>query len=205
MPISPVKFLPGAPYCGKRFLCRPCPPRANGDAQACGTELVRHWAGHSRGDPRPSDGPLAAALFDSMDVVSRSLASFFTRIALGQFELDSPKQLIRLLQTMAGNGLINHVRKHHAAIRDCRRQVQDPSDVERFVDPHPGRTRSWPTRTCCERSESVSPRRNAASWSNATWDAPGKRSARRLHDSRALRIRLRRALDRVLAELGLEA
>ena len=41
--------------------------------------------------------------FDSVDVSQSVLASFFIRAAVGEYELDQPEQLARLLVTMARN------------------------------------------------------------------------------------------------------
>src|SRR5207253_2249600 len=81
--------------------------------------------------------PALRRLFDSTDVCQSVLASFFTRVALGQFDLDTPAQLVKLLKTMTRHRLINYAQKHHAAMRDCRRVVGDLSDEGGYVDPGP--------------------------------------------------------------------
>jgi RNA polymerase sigma factor (sigma-70 family) len=60
-------------------------------------------------------------LFDSMDVCQSVLASFFTRAATGQYELDTPEQLVKLLVTMARNQLVSAARRQCAERRDHRR------------------------------------------------------------------------------------
>lgn len=60
-------------------------------------------------------------LFDSMDVCQSVLASFFTRAGAGQYELDSPEQLIKLLVTMARNQLVSAARRQCSQRRDHRR------------------------------------------------------------------------------------
>src|SRR5271155_5717236 len=57
---------------------------------------------------------------DSMDVCQSVLLSFFVRAASGQYDLDSPEQLLRLLTTMARNKLLNQARQQQAARRDNR-------------------------------------------------------------------------------------
>jgi RNA polymerase sigma-70 factor (ECF subfamily) len=57
-----------------------------------------------------------------MDICQSVMASFFVRAALGQFELDTPDQLLRLLATMARNKLANQAHGHRAARRDVRRE-----------------------------------------------------------------------------------
>lgn len=49
--------------------------------------------------------------FESMDVCQSVLASFFTRAALGQFDLDEPRQLVALLVKMAHNKLATRAQK----------------------------------------------------------------------------------------------
>jgi RNA polymerase sigma-70 factor (ECF subfamily) len=57
---------------------------------------------------------------DSMDVCQSVLMSFFVRAATGQYDLDTPEQLLRLLTAMAKNKLLNQARHQHAARRDAR-------------------------------------------------------------------------------------
>src|SRR4051794_19817654 len=44
-------------------------------------------------------------LYDSTDICQSVLASFFARLSLGQFDLENPAQLVRLLEAMARNKL----------------------------------------------------------------------------------------------------
>jgi hypothetical protein len=60
-------------------------------------------------------------IFDSVDICQSVLASFFVRAAVGEFNLDDPRQLIRLLVGMARNKLAERVRHHHRQSRDVRR------------------------------------------------------------------------------------
>src|SRR3954469_21475389 len=60
-------------------------------------------------------------LFDSMDVCQSVLASFFVRAALGQYELDRPEQLLKLLVDMSRKKLVDRAREQGAARRDYRR------------------------------------------------------------------------------------
>jgi len=58
---------------------------------------------------------------DSVDICRSMMGNFFVRVALGQFELDTPQQLIKLLATMAQNKLRNHAEQQQAAKRIVRR------------------------------------------------------------------------------------
>jgi RNA polymerase sigma-70 factor (ECF subfamily) len=60
-------------------------------------------------------------LLDSVDVCQSVMANLFTRLAVGQFQLDTPEQLLKLLATMARNELINLAKKEQAGCRDSRR------------------------------------------------------------------------------------
>src|SRR5262245_36902173 len=69
-------------------------------------------------------------LFDSMDVCQAVLASFFARVALGQHELTSPDDLVRLLVAMARNKLAAQVTRHRSVGRDYRRITAAAEDVQ---------------------------------------------------------------------------
>jgi RNA polymerase sigma-70 factor (ECF subfamily) len=93
----------------------------DGDGQAA-AELVRRYEPAIRRAARVRllDTRLNR-LLDSMDICQSVLASFFVRAALGQYELDTPAQLLKLLATMTRNKLSNQVKSHRAARRDFRR------------------------------------------------------------------------------------
>jgi RNA polymerase sigma-70 factor (ECF subfamily) len=93
--------------------------RGDPDAAA---ELVRRYEPAIRAAVR---GRMADTrlrrLFDSMDVCQTVLASFFARVALGQYELNSADDLVKLLVAMARNKLAKQVTRHRRAGRDYRR------------------------------------------------------------------------------------
>jgi RNA polymerase sigma-70 factor (ECF subfamily) len=94
----------------------------NGDDEAA-SELVRRYERTIRMAIRVQlDHSDLRRLLDSMDICQSVLANFFVRTASGQFELDTPEQLIKLLVTMARNRLIQHVHQQRAARRDHRRR-----------------------------------------------------------------------------------
>jgi RNA polymerase sigma-70 factor (ECF subfamily) len=72
-------------------------------------------------------------VFDSMDVCQSVLASFFVRTAAGQYEMDRPEQLVRLLVRMARNKLASAAREQHRQRRDVRRVAPDGADALRGV------------------------------------------------------------------------
>jgi RNA polymerase sigma-70 factor (ECF subfamily) len=60
-------------------------------------------------------------LIESVDICQSVFASFFVRTALGQYDLQSPDQLLRLLATIARNKLACLANREYAARRDQRR------------------------------------------------------------------------------------
>jgi RNA polymerase sigma-70 factor (ECF subfamily) len=72
--------------------------------------------------------PSLYRIFDSMDICQSVLTSFFVRAALGQYKLDNPEDLVRLLIGMARRKLAFHARKQRAQRRDHRR-TQDATAV----------------------------------------------------------------------------
>jgi RNA polymerase sigma factor (sigma-70 family) len=79
---------------------------------------------------------------DWADICQSVMASFFVRAASGQYDLDQPDQLLRLLVVMTRNKLSKQERRHRAGRRDYRRaEPGDAADLERqaAVTPSPSR------------------------------------------------------------------
>ena len=72
-----------------------------------------------------------------MDICQSVLANFFVRAAAGQFDLDQPDQLLRLLAAMARHKVMNHARHERAARRDHRRLEPGTPAQERPTAPGP--------------------------------------------------------------------
>lgn len=70
---------------------------------------------------------------DSMDLVQSVLGSFFVRVALGQYAVETPEDLTRLLVRMAQNKVTDHVRREQAERRDIRRMADGDSQVGKAV------------------------------------------------------------------------
>jgi RNA polymerase sigma-70 factor (ECF subfamily) len=51
---------------------------------------------------------------DSADIFQSVFLNFFVRVTAGQYDLDSPEQVIRLLVTMARNRIVDHARRPQA-------------------------------------------------------------------------------------------
>jgi RNA polymerase sigma-70 factor (ECF subfamily) len=87
-------------------------------------ELVRRYEAEIRLEVRSwlrLRNPALRRVFDSMDICQSVLASFFARAAVGDFDLDEPQQLIRLLVGMARNKVAEQARHHQRQRRDVRR------------------------------------------------------------------------------------
>jgi RNA polymerase sigma factor (sigma-70 family) len=94
-----------------------------GDEEAA-AELVRRYEPEIRLEVRGwlrLRNPSLRRVFDSMDVCQSVLASFFARVAVGEFDLDDPPQLIRLLVGMARKKVAEQARFHQRQRRDIRR------------------------------------------------------------------------------------
>ncbi|MBX7165544.1 MAG: sigma-70 family RNA polymerase sigma factor [Pirellulales bacterium] len=107
--------------------------RAGDDLAAM--ELVRRFEPLIRREVRTriGDHRLKRA-FDSADVSQSVLAIFFSRAANGDYELERPEQLARLLVTMARNRLVSRARKERRLVRDVRRLSTDPAALEQVAD-----------------------------------------------------------------------
>jgi DNA-directed RNA polymerase specialized sigma24 family protein len=65
--------------------------------------------------------PALRRTMDSIDICQSVFADFFLRTAMGQYDPQSPAELLRLLAAMARHRLLYHARKQKAARRDVRR------------------------------------------------------------------------------------
>ena len=113
----------------------------DGDDQAA-RELVEHYEPVIRREVRLRLRDLRlASRFDWTDICQSVMASFFVRAAAGQYELQQPDQLLRLLVVMTRHKLIQQVRRHRAEMRDCRRRAEcDPAYLDvRTAAPSPSR------------------------------------------------------------------
>ena len=104
-------------------------------------------------------------LLDSMDICQSVLASFFVRAATGQYELETPEQLLKLLTAMARNKLTIQARRQHAQRRDTRRVDAGDQETDRLVAAGESPARRSPRATCCRRFIAGSPRRSGGCWS----------------------------------------
>jgi RNA polymerase sigma-70 factor (ECF subfamily) len=100
----------------------------SGDEQAA-AEFVRRYEALIRREVRlRMTDPRLGRLFDSADVCQSVLASFFLRAAAGQYDLEQPQDLLRLLMRMARNKVVSQARRQRARAAD--RQRAETSDLD---------------------------------------------------------------------------
>ena len=178
-----------------------------GDDEAA-TELVRQYEPEIRREIRVRlTDPGLRRVVDSMDICQSVLGNFFARAALGQFELDEPRQLLKLLVTMARNRLTDLARQQHAERRDQRREVSLDAEMQAGLEPlarDPSPSQVVAGRELLEqvRARLSDDERRIADQRAAGRDW-GQIAAELGESGEALRKRLARALDRIAGELGL--
>jgi RNA polymerase sigma-70 factor (ECF subfamily) len=92
-----------------------------GEEQAA-ADLVRRYEPEIRREVRfLLRDPFLRRAFDSMDICQSVMGSFFLRAALGEYDLDRPEDLIRLLISMTRNKVVDATRRQRAQRRDHRR------------------------------------------------------------------------------------
>src|SRR3954467_5884269 len=95
--------------------------RIRGGDETAATELVRRYEPVIRRRVRVwlrMQDPRLGRVFESMDNTQSVLGSFFVRASQGQFELETPDQLVGLLVRMARHKLIHQLEKQQARCRD---------------------------------------------------------------------------------------
>ena len=179
-----------------------------GDAAAA-EELVRTYEPELRRAIRVrlTDARLRR-LVDSIDICQSVLAGFFVRTAAGQYDIQTPEELLKLLVTMARNRVIDWVRRSQADRRDGRREVSlegEDGQSMQFASSQPGPVSVLVSRDLLEQVRSrLSPdelklmeqRAEGLNWNDI--------AAVTGDQVNAVRMKLTRALDRVAEELGLE-
>ena len=150
--------------------------------------------------------PRLRRAFDSMDVCQSVLASFFVRAAAGEYDLEQPDQLRKLLVGMARKKLFFQVRKQRAQRRDVRRlePINRDDAAAAATDPSPSRLceakdllHSLQQRLTPEERQLAVLRAQGREWLDIAAQVGGTPSGRRKQ--------LTRAINRVARELGLDA
>lgn len=176
-----------------------------GDEHAA-EELVRRYEPEIRLEVRGwlrLRNPSLRRVFDSMDICQSVLASFFTRAAFGEFDLQEPSQVIRLLVGMARKKVAEQARYHQRQRRDVRRVGE--GDVQQgaaaATDETPSRLVSgrellqkFRERLLEEERRIADLRARGSDWASVAAELGGTPDARRKQ--------LARAVARVEQELG---
>jgi RNA polymerase sigma-70 factor (ECF subfamily) len=144
-------------------------------------------------------------LLDSTDVCQSVLATFFVRAHLGQYDLDTPEDLLHLLVSIARNKLTNQAHRHQANRRDYRRVQAIAAQDHRVCDPRAGPAEQVAGRDLLAqlRERLSEDERRLAEW-RGRGDSWAKIAAVYGRSAEALRKQLTRALDRVWRQLGLD-
>jgi RNA polymerase sigma-70 factor (ECF subfamily) len=176
----------------------------DGDEQAA-AELVRSYERAIRVEVRARlTDPNLRRYFDSMDVCQSVLASFFVRAATGEYDLEHPQQLLKLLVAMARNKVAFQARKQKQQRRDYRRVMGAEVDELDALENGPGPSQLAASRDLLravrdrltEDERQVADRRaERRTWAEIAAELGGTPEARRKQ--------LGRALDRVSRDLGL--
>ena len=144
-------------------------------------------------------------VFDSEDICQSVLASFFVRAALGQYEINGPDDLLKLLAIMARNKVVNKARRmEHGGGTGERVSFADlPNSVLAGAAPGPSQhaalndlLQEVRRRLPPEENRLLDLRQQGVAWADIglqLGDNPD-----------ALRKRLSRAVDLVAQELGLD-
>jgi RNA polymerase sigma-70 factor (ECF subfamily) len=175
-----------------------------GDADAA-VDLVRVYEPHLRRiiRLRIRDSRLRR-LYDSADICQSVLASFFARLSLGQFDLENPQQLVRLLEVMARNAVATQARKAQVTRRD-EREIGGSLDLIDPAAPGPSLVDQVAWRELVEmvrdrltdEERQISDLRSGGlEWTEVAARIGGSPDA--------ARKRLERAFDRVVRDLGWE-
>jgi RNA polymerase sigma-70 factor (ECF subfamily) len=175
-----------------------------GDPEAA-EKLARQYEPAIRRALRLRLDPRLRRSCDSMDICQAVLCSFFFRAAAGEYEVETPEQLVKLLVTMARNKLSKAHRAEFRAKRDVRRMTAASAE-----ECNPSDGASTPSQQVAARELLSEVRRRLSPEELALleqrslgldWAAIASRMG---GSAVALRKKLSRALARVAAELGLD-
>jgi RNA polymerase sigma-70 factor (ECF subfamily) len=175
-----------------------------GDAEAA-AELVRRYEPAVRLEAhyRLRDRRVRQVV-DSQDVCQLVLASFFVHVALGQYELNEPRDLIRLLVKMAQNKAARVARDQHRLRRDAGRVEAGEAAMDGVAAAGPSPSEAVAAREMlaeirlrlsAEERRLADLRGQGREWAEIAAEMGGTPQGRRKQ--------LERALERVGGELGL--
>lgn len=176
-----------------------------GDAEAA-VDLVRNYDRELRILARVRlNDPRLRRICDSMDICQSVLGNFFVRASAGQFDIESPEQLMKLLTTMIKNKVTDVARRQTAERRNQGRMADAP--VEDF---HIRGSVDTPSQIVSAKELSeIAQLKFAADeqqimrmrQEGKNWDEIAKALG---GTAESLRKRFTRAVDRIVKEIGLE-
>jgi RNA polymerase sigma-70 factor (ECF subfamily) len=174
-----------------------------GDEQAA-ADLVHRYEPEIRREVRfLLRDPFLRRTFDSMDICQSVMGSFFLRAALGEYDLDRPEDLIRLLISMTRNKVVDATRRQRAQRRDHRRSTSLEAVDLAASTPSPSQIAEgrellavFRDRLNAEERQLADLRSVGREWADIARQLGGTAEARRKQ--------LTRAIARVSRELGLE-
>ena len=176
-----------------------------GDAEAA-EQLFRQFESQVRLEVRLRlRDPRLRPRIDEDDVCQSVLLSFFVRARLGEYDVTTPGELVRLLAGMARNKLAAQVRRHSADCRDFRR-TESLADAVAAAEATSSLSQMMSgeelllkvrARLSKEEQSIANLRADGRSWAEVAHELGGTADARRKQ--------LQRAADRVGQELGLES
>ena len=176
-----------------------------GDPDAA-REVVERYGPHIRRIARfELRDPRLRRLMDSEDVWQSVAGAFFVRAAAGDFELDTPRDLLALLSAMVRNRARRHAEREGAAKRDFRRlerldadsadpEAREPTPASAAL--HRDLLSKLLGRLSAEDRRVAELRAEGLSWADVARRAGGT--------AEAIRKRHERACERAARELGLE-
>jgi RNA polymerase sigma factor (sigma-70 family) len=144
-------------------------------------------------------------VFDTMDVCQSVLGSFFVRTALGEYDLDDPRQLVTLLVKMARNKVAAVARHEHRVKRNQRRIDPDPAAIDSAEAPQNSPFQEMMQSELLQKARSMlteeelqiaNYRGDGMPWEEIAATMGGTPQGRRMQ--------LSRALDRVRCEIGFD-
>jgi len=176
-----------------------------GDEQAA-AELVRQYEPVIRREVRLRlQDPRLFPVFESMDICQSVLKSFFVRAAAGQYRLENPTDLLKLLVSMTQHKLAFQARKERSQRPDRRRVVAATHEEPDVTAPGPGPgdllagqelLHEFRRRLSDEERQLADLRAQGCAWAEIAAQVGGTPHARRMQ--------LTRAMERVAVALGLD-
>ena len=177
--------------------------RIRAGEERAATDLVARYEPEIRREVRfLLRDPFLRRTFDSMDICQSVMGSFFLRAALGEYDIDRPEDLIRLLIRMTRNKVVDATRRQRAQRRDHRRSTSIETIEVEAATPTPSQVAEGREMLAVFRGRLNEEERRLADlrsqgqeWIDIAREMGGTPDARRKQ--------LTRAIARVSSELGL--